>query len=93
MLVRRNHPPATTPERRRMLKQEYSRTLGRVKAMLVRRPQTELLVVEHADIISDPWASAQKVNEFLGGGLDVGKMAAVVDPALHRVRNLSGAER
>jgi len=26
------------------------------------------------------------VNEFLGGGMDIAKMAAVVDPALHRNR-------
>jgi hypothetical protein len=93
MLVRRNQPLATTPERRRMLKQEYSRTLGRAKAMLVGRPETELLVVQHSDVIWDPLASAEKVNQFLGSGLDVRKMAAAIDPALHRVRNLSGAER
>jgi tetratricopeptide (TPR) repeat protein len=93
MLVRRNQPLATTPERRRMLKQEYSRTLGRVKAMLVQRPDTALLVVQQSEVISDPYASAEKVNQFLGGGLEVGKMAAAVDPALHQVRNLSGAKR
>jgi hypothetical protein len=38
MLVRRNQPLAATPERRRMLKDEYARTLDRVKAMLARRP-------------------------------------------------------
>jgi hypothetical protein len=86
MLVRRNQPLDATPERRRMLKDEYARTLGRLKAMLARRPGTQLLVMEHRDVISDPLVSAQKVNEFLGGGLDVGKMAAVIDPALHRNR-------
>jgi predicted AlkP superfamily phosphohydrolase/phosphomutase/tetratricopeptide (TPR) repeat protein len=92
MLARRKQPAAATPQRRRMLKQEYARTMDRVKAMLARRPATELLVVEHSDVISDPWASAGKVNEFLGGGLNVGKMAAAIDPALHRVRDLSRAE-
>jgi hypothetical protein len=86
MLVRRNQPVDTTPERRRMLKLEYARMVGRAKAMLVRRPDAELLVVQHSDVISDPMGSAERVNQFLGGGLDVGKMAAAIDPTLHRNR-------
>jgi predicted AlkP superfamily phosphohydrolase/phosphomutase/tetratricopeptide (TPR) repeat protein len=86
MLVRRNRSRHTTPERRRMLREEYGRTLARVKAMLSRRPGTQLLIVEHSKAISDPLSAATRVNEFLGGGLDVAKMAAAVDPALHRNR-------
>jgi predicted AlkP superfamily phosphohydrolase/phosphomutase/tetratricopeptide (TPR) repeat protein len=87
MLVRRNQAlAATTPERRRMLKNEYVRTLGRVKAMLARRPDTQLMVLEHREVICDPRASADRVNKFLGGKLDAGKMAAAIDPALHRNR-------
>ena len=91
MLVRRNQPLAATPERRRMLKDEYLRTLCRVKAMLARRPNTQLLVVEHRQTISDSLATAGKVNGFLGGGLDVAKMAAAIDPTLHR--NRAGSSR
>jgi predicted AlkP superfamily phosphohydrolase/phosphomutase/tetratricopeptide (TPR) repeat protein len=86
MLVRRNQPLAATPERRRMLKDEYARTLGRVKAVLARRPGTELLVIEHGNAISDGLGTAEKLNRFLGGGLDVAKMAAAIDPTLHRKR-------
>jgi hypothetical protein len=75
-----------TAERRRMLKGEYVRTLARVEAMLVRRPATQLLVVQHSSAISDPAGVAEKVNRFLGGALDVVKMAAAIDPALHRNR-------
>ncbi|MGA2880115.1 MAG: alkaline phosphatase family protein [Bryobacteraceae bacterium] len=87
MLLRRNRPPAATPERRRMLKDEYARTLGRVKAMLTRRPGTQLLVIEHSAVISEPILTAARVNTFLGGGLDIAKMAAAIDPALHRIRS------
>jgi len=90
MLVRRNQPLPATPERRRMLKNEYARTLGRVKAMLARRPGTQLLVVERSKAIADPERTAQKVNEFLGGGLELTKMAAAIDPALHRNRARPG---
>jgi hypothetical protein len=84
MLLHRNQPLAATPERRLLLKEEFTRTLGRVKAMPARRPGTELLVVKHGDGISDPLGTAERVNRFLGGGLDVEKMAAAIDPRLHR---------
>ncbi len=86
MLVHRNQPLAATPERRRLLREEFQRTLGRVKAMLVQRPRTQFLVVEYSATIADPVATAQKLNTFLGGGLDVAKAAAAVDPTLHRNR-------
>jgi hypothetical protein len=86
MLLRRNRLPAATPERRRMLKDEYLRTLGRVKAMLTARPMTQFLVIEHSRAISDSLPTAERINLFLGGGLDLRKMAAVVEPALHRHR-------
>jgi hypothetical protein len=86
MLVRRNQPLATTPERRRMLKEEYARTLARAKALLARRPCTRLLAIEHSHAIADAFATAEKVNQFLDGGLDVARMAAAIDPALHRNR-------
>jgi tetratricopeptide (TPR) repeat protein len=89
MLSRRNQAAANTPERRRMLRDEYARTLARVKAALARRPGTELLIVEHREAISDPVAVAGKVNAFLGGGLDTAKMAAAIDPSLHRNRALA----
>jgi hypothetical protein len=90
MLVRRNQPQAATPERRRMLKDEYARMLDRVKAMLTRRPDTQLLVVEHGAAISDPVDTAERVNQFLSGGLDLAKMAAAIDPGLHRNRASRG---
>jgi len=86
MRLRRNHLPGSTPKRRQMLKEEYLRMLGRVKAMLTRRPDTQLLGIEHSAAISDPRATAARINNFLGGGLDVDKMAAAVDPTLHRNR-------
>jgi predicted AlkP superfamily phosphohydrolase/phosphomutase/tetratricopeptide (TPR) repeat protein len=86
MLAHRNQPLAATAERRRLLKGEYARTLGRLKAMLARRPCTQLLVIEHGRAISDALVTAEKVNQFLGGGLDVARMAAAIDPNLHRKR-------
>jgi tetratricopeptide (TPR) repeat protein len=86
MLARRGQGPAGTPERRRMLRDEYARTLGRVKAMLAGRAGTQVLVIEHGDAIRDRLGTAGKVNDFLDGGLDVAKMAAAIEPGLHRNR-------
>jgi Flp pilus assembly protein TadD len=80
MLARHSQAPAT-PERRRMLKEEFARTLDGVKAMLAHRPGTEVLMIEHSQVIFHPLAAAEKLNRFLGGGLDVSKMAAAVIPA------------
>lgn len=86
MLAHRKQDIVTTPERRRLLKNEYARTTVRVKAALARRPATQTLNVGYRDAIRNARAVAEKVNEFLGGCLDVEKMAASVDPGLHRNR-------
>jgi len=86
MLARRKQDIPTTQERRQMLKNEYARTTVRVKAMLARRPGTQVLSVGYRDAISDARAVAERVSRFLGGGLDVPKMVAAVDPGLHRNR-------
>ena len=82
MLIRRNQALASTLDHRRMLRDEYARTLDRMKAMLTRRPGTQLLVIHHRFVISNPLITAEKVNEFLGGALDATKMAAAIDPDL-----------
>jgi predicted AlkP superfamily phosphohydrolase/phosphomutase/tetratricopeptide (TPR) repeat protein len=91
MLERRGREVDTTPERRRMLREEYGRTLARVKVMLRQRPLMELLIVEHAATVSDAAGTADQLNRFLGGGLDAAKMAAAVDPRLHRNRATGSA--
>jgi len=86
MLVNRTRPLAAAPQHRRLLKEEYSRILGRTKALLARRPHTQMLVLRYRDAISDSAGIAEQVNEFLSGGLDAARMAAAIDPGLHRNR-------
>ena len=86
MLLRRDPLQASPPERRRILKNEYRRTLEAARAMLARRPRTQLLVIEHGIAITDALSAAEKISTFLGGGLNVARMAAAVEPALHRHR-------
>ena len=88
MLRHRNQPLADTPERRRVLKDEYQRTLDRAKGMLTARPDSQLLVVRHGTMISDAHLTAERINSFLGGGLDVEQMTKAVDPTLYRNRKV-----
>lgn len=84
MIRNRRQQIEPTPERRQMLKNEYAKTSVRVKTMLARRPGTQLLSVGYRDTVVHPAAIAAQLNRFLGGGFDVEKMAASVDPSLHR---------
>lgn len=49
-------------------------------------PGFELLAVDYNRLVADADAASRAVNDFLGGGLDVARMAAVVDPSLYRQR-------
>ncbi len=46
-----------------------------------------LLPVRYTEMIAEPLAAAEKINQFLGGGLDVQAMARAVDPNLYRKKN------
>ena len=84
MIARRKSKIESTPERRRLLKEEYTRSMARIKTMLSRRPATRLLMVEHRDAIDNPAAVAARLNALVDNKLDAAKMAAAIDPTLHR---------
>jgi hypothetical protein len=68
------------------LRPRFEQHLEDVRAMLARRPCFDTLEVEHRDVLRDPRAAAGRVARFLGTPLDVDRMAAAVNPALHRSR-------
>jgi hypothetical protein len=45
------------------------------------------LTVEYGSVVESPRDAARRIGEFLGGTLDVDRMAAVADPALYRNRH------
>lgn len=55
-------------------------------AWLARTPGVRTIALEHAELLRDAAPVAAAIDAFLGGGLDVAAMRAVVDPALHRQR-------
>jgi hypothetical protein len=55
-------------------------------AWLARQPNFALLKVNYNELLRDPRPSAERLDQFLGPGLDVPAMIAVVDTALYRQR-------
>ncbi len=47
----------------------------------------EVLFIDHRNLINDAQNNAEKINNFLGGKLDVAQMANVVDKDLYRTKN------
>ncbi len=66
MLARSNPPLLQTPQRRQMLKDEYARMLVRAQALLARRADTELLVIEYSDALRNPLAAAGVAKQIPG---------------------------
>jgi hypothetical protein len=64
----------------------YEAHLDKVEFQLRFRPHFEALYVNYADVVSDPLSQARLMAGFVGGGLDVSKMAAAVDESLYRNR-------
>ena len=60
--------------------------LARTKSQLAYRSCFETLHIRYNEIIADGRSHAEEVNRFLGGGLDAGAMAGVVNPDLYRNR-------
>ena len=84
MLVRRGEPADATGDA--AMASAFDKHLQRVAAWLVTRPEIRRLDVDHAVLMAEPAVQAARVAQFLGGRLDVARMAAVVDSGLHRQR-------
>ena len=68
------------------MKKIYQEHLKQVNAWIAKQPNIEVLYVNYNTMLDNPLESLQKVNEFLGGDMDVKVMAGVVDKELYRER-------
>jgi hypothetical protein len=66
--------------------QLFERHLKQVQNWMAEQPNVEVIEVSFNDTVRDPTTQAERVDEFLGGGLDIERMVNVVDPALYRQR-------
>ena len=64
----------------------FERQLLEVRQWLAEQPNFRVLYVDYREVLSDPFAAAQTIARFLGGGLDVSAMAGALDRTLYRQR-------
>lgn len=63
--------------------------LARLEQWLPSQTHLTTLRVNYAEAVAAPQATADRVNAFLGGGLDAQAMVAAVEPALYRNHGVS----
>jgi len=71
------------------VRQAAAREMERMERWVAERG-LPALTLRYGDVVRDPGGAARAVAAFLGGGLDATRMAAAVDPALHRNRGGRG---
>jgi len=77
--------PSAGQDRDRMV-HALGRDLDMVREWLAKQASIRCISVPYAKMVREPERWAVQVAQFLGRDLDVGAMAAVVDPALYRHR-------
>ena len=84
MLIRRGEDANKVSEEE--LTRLYEKHLAQVTAWLQKQPNFSTLFTSYNELITAPWPVIKSVNQFLGGKLDMEKMAVVIDPSLYRQR-------
>lgn len=69
-----------------MMAEAYRSHLATMKIMARKRPNWELLEIRYDEAVANPRAAAERLNQFLGGGLNTDAMAAAVEKELYRNR-------
>jgi predicted AlkP superfamily phosphohydrolase/phosphomutase len=83
MLQRREQPNPIDDDEARA---HYERHLAHIRIFMKVKRNMEFLPVRYDEAIRDPGAFAGRLNEYLGGHLNVERMVAVVDSKLYRNR-------
>jgi hypothetical protein len=83
MLTRRGEDSETTDDQ---MKEIWENHLWRVQYQLKHQSHFDALELHYKEMIENPREQAERIGNFLGGGLDVDKMAGVVDEQLYRNR-------
>lgn len=83
MLDRRGETNETDDERMIEL---YENDLWKAEYLLKNNPRFQFLMIDYREVLDSPAEQAGRISNFLGGGHDVEKMAAAVDPKLYRNR-------
>ncbi len=84
MLRRKGEDPGKSPDDQVVA--VFEKNLRLTRRWLENRPNFEVLELAYGSVVNDTESAVARVNAFLGGGLQVGAMCAVVDPSLYRNR-------
>ena len=88
MLERLGRDPGKLSDARKA--EIFAAQLDETERRLRAQPNFACLAVDYNELVLDPRPPAESVSQFLGGGLDVLAMCAVVDPNLYRNRGPRG---
>lgn len=83
MLERRGEGNPVDDEK---MAENYESLVWRVNYFLKRAPHVDTLRLHYTKVVEDPEAAARQIAAFLGGSMDVERMAEAVDPSLYRNR-------
>jgi predicted AlkP superfamily phosphohydrolase/phosphomutase/tetratricopeptide (TPR) repeat protein len=86
MLLHRGEKLEDTSARRARLKEQYGRQMLQVRSWQRARQEVNVLFLNRDELLKYPHPVAIAMNRFLGGRFDAVRMAAQVDPSLHRQR-------
>jgi hypothetical protein len=84
MLIRRGEPGGDLDAA--AMRERYAGHLAAVQRFLASRRCFRSLSVGYREVLEHPDVEAGRINDFIGGHLDVDRMAAVADRQLHRNR-------
>ncbi len=84
MLIRRGEDPDKIPDE--LMANLFQKHLKQVDTWIASQPNVQRLDVSYNKMLEGSNAIIVRLNEFLGGELDVARMAEVIDPNLHRQR-------
>ena len=65
----------------------FDKQLSKIIGWMDKQPNIEVLYLNYAEVIENPKVAADKMEEFLGLGLDIEKMSQAVDKKLYRNQN------
>lgn len=84
MLIRRGEDPDKIGDEE--LTRLYEKHLRQVNTWLNTQPHVQRIDVHYNQLLHNPTAEIERINQFLGNSLNFDKMVQVVDPSLYRQR-------
>ena len=84
MLIRRGEPTDKVSDDK--MTELFRKHLVRLSEWIEKQPNIEILYANYSEVMANPAEEAKKINDFLGGGMNLEAMAGVADPKLYRQR-------